>query len=127
MLNLNNIIFATSLAGLGSPQSDTFSVAVSGNIAAFAGLIRVAQLTLERPNSIHEVQFRLTGLETDWHLLEGVYFYTHPSLNWGMTTRTYIQDGVIYVSNFITNFTAGVLALPSFTVDCKATAYDAPF
>lgn len=128
MIRPSNAIFMTQLSGLGNPQTDTFSVSIPAqNLAAFRGLIYTAELPLTRTNSIHEVQVRFTGRDTDWYYVDGYIFFVDPSSNFYITVRSYIQSGTLYVQAFLVNQTGGVIAVPAFTVDCRASIYDAPF
>lgn len=127
-VNLLDTVFDNQFSGLGNNQAIDFSVAIpSQAIAANGAVIYVAQTPITRTTSISEVQLRYTGRDTLWYWLDGFQSFTDPSGNFIISTRAYIQTGILYVSNFILEVTGLGITLPAFTVDCRGFLYDAPF
>lgn len=127
-VDMQKVNFSSSFAGLGNNETKDFSVSVPSRVmAANSMFITNAQTAITRPTSIAEVQIRYTGLNSNWFWLDGTRIYTDPGGNFTVTSRRYIQDGVLTVSNSILEFSGFGSTLPAFTIDCRGHLYDAPF
>lgn len=127
-LNFLSTEFDSSFGGLGNNQTQSFAVTVpSQALAANAGVIYTAQLTLTRTTSISDVQVRYTGRDSLWYWVDGFQSWTDPSAAFFISTRVFIAGGVLNVKNFITDNTGFAQTLPAFVIDCRGFLYDAPF
>lgn len=125
--NISQVIFASTFSGLGQNQAVDFSVAVPSQvIAANGAVIYTASTAITNTGSIPQVQVRLTGLSTNWILLEGIYFYTD-STDFLISLRSYFTNGTLNVQAFILELPGTGITLPAFTITCRGFLYDAPF
>lgn len=128
MINLLKTIFASNFGGMGNNQSQPFSVNVpSQSLPANGAVVYTAQLIMTKSTSISDVQIRYTGRDSLWYWMDGFQSFTDPSTNFTISSRVYIQGGVLFVRNQILDNTGLAQTLPAFTIDCKGFLYDAPF
>lgn len=128
MPDISNITYFSKLAGLGNNKVTSFSVTVPAqSIPANKAVVYSATTAISNSGSLAQIQYQLTGLETTTFVLTGTRIYIDGSGNFSVTSNFYFSNSSLFVRNFILNFTAAPLALPGFSVDCRAFLYDAPF
>lgn len=126
--DLSQVIFADKFAGLGENESAAFSVEIpSQSLAANAGKLFTASISMQNSGSIPHIKYRLTGLESEWRILQGMGYYAPGSFAYQITTRSYFDAGTLYVKSFILELLGSGTTIPAMTIDCKASLYDAPF
>ena len=125
---MQKILYDSRLSGLGNNDAQSFSVTVpSQSILANKAVVYTATLSMTNTDSLAQVQYKLTGLETTTYVLTGTRIYVDGSGDFGVTSNFYFTSTAVFVRNFILNFTGGTITLPAFSVDCRVFLYDAPF
>lgn len=126
IVDLTKVYFMSLLSGLGSNEATDFSVVVpSQNIAANNAVVYEASSTMANTDSIPDVQVRLTGIDSSWRWLDGLFVYS--TATYSITVRTRFEDDTVRVRFYILNLTGGSISFPGFTGDCRAYLFDAPF
>ncbi len=131
MPDIDDIVFSSSLSGLGNYSSADGSLSIAGrSLGAFASFTETLTIPMEREDAISQIQTKYTGLETIWRLLSGRHIIYKPSFGAASyTVRAYpsFSGTSLSINVEVRNATGAGISTPSFTLDCRVSLYTAPF
>lgn len=133
MINTNNLIFISTLAGFGQyTPTVSFSASISAQSLGagnFIGPIR-AEVALNNENAISQVQIQYSGLDSFTRILPGNILVNYPnagSASYQVQSYSYFSGGILFVDSYIINETGGSVSIPAITFNCTADLFAAPF
>lgn len=131
MLNFSKAAFTTTAGGFKNYDSKDFSVSVPAQNLTVGNFVSYTATTpLNNTNAISQVQIRYNNLESFYRIVQGNTILRYPSYttpDFEVGSIVYFTGGVVNVFTYIANQTAGTVAVPAFTINCRAFLYLAPF
>jgi len=131
MLNFSKVAFTTTASGFKNYASKDFSVSVPAqNLAAGNAVFYTASTTLDNTKAISQVQVRYTNLEPHYRVVQGETILRYPNYStpdFEVGSIVYFSGGVLNVFTYVANQTGGTVAVPAFTITCRAFLFLAPF
>jgi hypothetical protein len=113
--------------GLKNYAQASFSVTtIGGPYASNAFLSATATTPLTRAATITQVQVAIVGYDSLTRVVNGVVIVNGPG-GYQVQVMTYFDASNVNVLVVTVNPTGGVVTIPSFTVNCRAFLYLAPF
>jgi hypothetical protein len=131
MIDFSKTAATSKASGFKNYTTTSFSVAAGGyNLAAGGYQTHTATATLSRENSVSQIQIKYDGLDSFSQLVRGKIIQRYPTwagATYEVGSYTYFTGTTLTVFTYVVNQTAGLVAIPSFTVECNASLFIAPF
>lgn len=128
MIIPKNLAATSGLSGFKNYTAVPFSVSVPGqNLGAGAFVSYTASTLLNNTNSISQVQVQYSGISSSYYIMNGTVLTRWNASQYEIQSYYYFDATNLNVFTVIVNQTAGVIAIPAITINCRGFLFLAPF